>query len=299
MNVSNGPNYTNSTLTSLDVITCVLTSNANCVSTTTATSNALSILINPNVTSTISTAISSGTNPTCQGNPVGFTATSTNGGSNPTYTWQVNGVNAGTNSPIFTSSTLNNNDYVTCMMLSNAACVNSPYVSSTATYMNIIATPTTPAVTQNGTMLTSSAINGNQWYLNGQPIIGATNQNYSTTQNGNYYVVVSNGSCTSPLSNTITYSSWGIYDVQNEGSHFIIYPNPSNGVFTVVFTSTEITKYKVELYNAAGQIVYFEELKDFNGTYTKDFDVTSYGRGEYFLRIKDSKKNQMEKVIIY
>jgi hypothetical protein len=299
INVSNGLTYSNSSLTSLDVITSSLTSNASCVSNTTATSNALSVLINPNVTSSISTAITNGTNPTCQNTPVTFTATGTNGGSNPTYTWQVNGINAGTNSPTFTSSTLNNNDYVTCMMLSNAACVNSPYVSSTATYMNIIATPATPVITQSGTMLSSTAPSGNQWYLNGQPIIGQTNQTLTTMGNGNYYVIASNGTCSSTVSNTITYATWGTYDVQNEASHFVIYPNPSNGVFTCVFTSTEIAKYKVELYNAAGQIVYYEELKDFNGTYSKDFDVTSYGKGEYFLRIKDSKKNQMEKVIIY
>ena len=49
--------------------------------------------------------------------------------------------------------------------------------------------------------LSSNSASGNQWYLNGNPIGGATNQNYSATATGNYTVKVTDGnSCTSPTS---------------------------------------------------------------------------------------------------
>jgi hypothetical protein len=46
-------------------------------------------------------------------------------------------------------------------------------------------------------LLTSSAVNGNQWYLNGNLINGATGNTYSTSIAGTYTVVVQENGCTS------------------------------------------------------------------------------------------------------
>ncbi|MFN8349194.1 MAG: T9SS type A sorting domain-containing protein [Spirosomataceae bacterium] len=51
--------------------------------------------------------------------------------------------------------------------------------------------------------LTSDAVSGNQWYVNGNPIDGATNQSYSATAAGNYTVVVTVSGCASEPSNSI------------------------------------------------------------------------------------------------
>jgi gliding motility-associated-like protein len=58
----------------------------------------------------------------CSGTSVNFTATPTNAGSTPVYQWKVNGVNAGTNSATFNSSTLANGDVVTCEMTGTGSC---------------------------------------------------------------------------------------------------------------------------------------------------------------------------------
>jgi hypothetical protein len=298
--VGTGTTYTSSTLSNLDVVTCVLTSNASCLTTPTANSNGITISISSPVTPAISIAVSTGSNPSCQGTNVGFTASATNGGTSPLYQWQVNGVNVGINSSTYSSTALNNGDVVVCVLISNAGCLTTSGATSSPTTMIVNPIPATPTITSSGGMiLTSSSPTGNQWYLNGGIIAGATSQNYTATSNGNYTVIVTGSGCPSLSSANFLESSAGLYDVVNVGSHFIIYPNPSSGKFTVVFTSTELLKYKIELHNSIGQIVYFEDIKDFNGAYSKDFDITEYGKGEYFLRITDSKKNQMEKVIIY
>ena len=236
----------------------------------------------------------------CAGSSVTFTAAPTNGGTTPSYQWKVNGVNAGTNSPTFTTSTLTTGQIVTCVMTSTIVGVSGSPATSNAITTTVNAIPATPTITSSGGMiLTSSSPTGNQWYLNGGIIAGATSQNYTATSNGNYTVIVTGSGCPSLSSANFLESSAGLYDLVNVGSHVIIYPNPSSGKFTVVFTSAELLKYKIELHNSIGQIVYFEDIKDFNGAYSKDFDITEYGKGEYFLRITDSKKNQMEKVIIY
>src|SRR5206468_9213370 len=54
--------------------------------------------------------------------------------------------------------------------------------------------------------LTSSSTSGNQWYLKGNPIDGATNQNYLATVPGDYTVVVTSGGCPSPPAAATTVS---------------------------------------------------------------------------------------------
>ncbi len=80
----------------------------------------------------------------CQGSNVTFTADTTNGngGTNPSFQWQVNGANAGTNNQTFTTNTLKTGDVITVIMTSNAPCP----LPATAT-SNPIAMTVYPAVT--------------------------------------------------------------------------------------------------------------------------------------------------------
>jgi len=68
------------------------------------------------------------------GSDITFTATPTNGGTNPSYQWKVNGNNAGTNSSTFTY-TPSNQDVVSCVMTSNlGGCItNNPATSNSIT----------------------------------------------------------------------------------------------------------------------------------------------------------------------
>ena len=76
-------------------------------------------------------------NTICAGTSVTFTATPTNGGSSPSYQWKVNGVNAGTDSAIFTSSSLTNTDKVTVVLTSNATCASPINANSNQITMTV------------------------------------------------------------------------------------------------------------------------------------------------------------------
>jgi gliding motility-associated-like protein len=67
-------------------------------------------------------AVTAANNAVCEGAQVSFHAEVTNGDAGTTYQWQVNGVNAGTNSPDFTSTTLQNNDVVNCIVTTGGGC---------------------------------------------------------------------------------------------------------------------------------------------------------------------------------
>jgi uncharacterized protein (TIGR02145 family) len=79
----------------------------------------------------VSVSISSSENPVCAGTLVTFTANPTNPGSSPVFQWKVNGINEGTNNPIYSYIPVNG-DIITCILLSNAICpAGNPATSNT------------------------------------------------------------------------------------------------------------------------------------------------------------------------
>ena len=117
-----------------DVINCVLTSNAACVSGNPATSNSVTLTVGS--WATVGVAISASANPVEIGTMVTFTAMPTNGGTNPGYQWKVNGINSGTNSPVFTYMPMDN-DVVTCILTSNILCAFSNPATSAELLMSV------------------------------------------------------------------------------------------------------------------------------------------------------------------
>ena len=134
---TNNTSFTTASLTNGQVITCVMTSNAACASPATATSNGITMVVNAVVTPSVLIALTTGTNPECAGASSTFTATPTNGGATPSYQWLINGLNAGTNSGTFITSSLNDGDIITCVMTSNANCVSGNPATSTAITMSV------------------------------------------------------------------------------------------------------------------------------------------------------------------
>lgn len=133
--VNTGTNSNTFTVTpnNNDQVKVILTSNAGCLLTNTATSNIITVTTGPPVTPSVSITA----NPTsiCVGTPVTFTATSINAGTNPVFQWKVNGVNAGTNASQFITSSLVGNDRVSVTLTSNAACLITPTAQSNVIIM--------------------------------------------------------------------------------------------------------------------------------------------------------------------
>jgi len=85
-----------------------------------------------------------------------------------------------------------------------------PSAASSSTAVTVNPLPATPAITPGGATafcnggsvtLTSSSASGNQWFLNGTPIGGASSQAYVANASGNYTVKVTDGNiCTSGAS---------------------------------------------------------------------------------------------------
>src|SRR5206468_4851413 len=81
--------------------------------------------------------------------------------------------------------------------------------ASTAIAVTVNDVPATPTITagsattfcQGGSVtLSSSSASGNQWFLNGAAISGATNATYSANASGSYTVQVTSSGCPSTMS---------------------------------------------------------------------------------------------------
>ncbi len=120
-----------------DKIICVLTANVECAPNNPATSNEITMTVNPS--SPVSVSISANPGATiCAGTSVTFTANPTNGGSNPAYQWKRNGNNEGTNGPTYTPSSLANGDQITCVLTSNINCPSGNPATSNKLTINVV-----------------------------------------------------------------------------------------------------------------------------------------------------------------
>src|SRR5258705_8350703 len=97
------------------------------------------------------------------------------------------------------------------MVTDTASGCTSAATSATSVTVNPI--PATPTITPGGpttfcsggnVTLTSSSASGNQWYLNNNPIGGATNQAYIATVAGDYTNIVTTSGCSSAASTATT-----------------------------------------------------------------------------------------------
>jgi hypothetical protein len=142
VNGATNSSFSSSTLANGDQVKVIVNSNVSCAINNPATSNTVTMQVNPLISP--ATSIVASTNTICPGTSVTYTASSTNGGSNPTYQWKVNGVNAGSNSPTFTTATLANGDVVRVVMTSNASCASPSLATSNDITMTV--NPGTPAI---------------------------------------------------------------------------------------------------------------------------------------------------------
>ncbi len=122
-----------------DSIYVILTSNASpCLQNITANSNGIK-LTNSTVTPTVS--ISTTNTTICASSLTRFAATGNNTGSTPHFQWKINSTNAGTDSAIFNTTSLNTNDTVKVVMTSSASCTSTSIAISNNLVMLVNTVP--------------------------------------------------------------------------------------------------------------------------------------------------------------
>lgn len=108
---------------------------------------------------------------------------------------------------------------------------------------------------------------------------------------GTYTVIVTdvNGCVSDPIDFTVAgIVSTNEYALQKSVS---VFPNPSNGLFTMNFDGLAVGKYTITLKNVVGQNVERTAL-NLQGSGQKVFDLSNFENGIYFLDVQDEQGNR-------
>jgi len=97
--------------------------------------------------------------------------------------------------------------------------------NSTTVTIEVDPPPPAPTVMNMGMVLSSTPASGYQWYLNGDPIVGATQQSWSPLVNGNYSVVITDDNGCQSQSLPVYFGTVGVEDANALGVR--IYPQPA------------------------------------------------------------------------
>lgn len=182
-------------------------------------------------------------------------------------------------------------------VLDGNGCIDSSLV---ATPILVTVWEPEPAVSQSGDVLTvtnTSEFTGYQWYLNGNPISGATAESYEIDSSGVYTVCVVDLNDCEGCSNEFEMTCCvGIEEANFSGS-VSVYPNPNDGRFTLEVEMDKEMEMTVGLYDMIGKQVWIDTDLGETTSLRKQYDLSELPDGIYYLRIFADNEMTVQKLI--
>jgi hypothetical protein len=148
--------------------------------------------------------------------------------------------------------------------------------------VNIHQLPDKPFISYNNdNILKSSAEYGNQWYLNGSKIEGATDAEYQIKEEGLYQVQVTDEyGCISEMSDEFFYTN--IFE-SNETENFLLYPNPSKNEIVIELKEVNHDNITFIISDINGKVINIKSSYINFGQYK--LDVSELNSGTYNIKL--------------
>jgi PKD repeat protein len=145
---------------------------------------------------------------------------------------------------------------------------------------------TTPVITLNGNVLTSTPATTYQWYLDGSPIPGATQQSYTMVQSGAYTVEVTGNGCTL-MSDPFIFVGTEVIAQKD----LIIYPNPVSKQLVLANLPSQSA---IEIFDVLGNRISAGQQEIHNELI---IDVSRLSPGVYFLKLHSGQGTMVRKFV--
>ncbi len=143
---------------------------------------------------------------------------------------------------------------------------------------------------------TDNIFNTYQWFLNGNPIIGATAFSYIPAAFGEYHLEVVGPFGCAASSDTVSFTVVNTHEPNNL-SHFNIVPNPTTGRVTLELSMVQNMPVNIEIYTVSGQLVRnFSQIMIQNNTFSMDF--YNQPSGMYFVKVFTNGQITTKKMIL-
>ncbi len=170
-------------------------------------------------------------------------------------------------------------------------------INSDVTRVTVSPTPTKPLITRDTTTLTSTEATFYQWYKNNVQIPFATARVFHVIETGSYKVEITDTNGCTNISDTVILILTGVQNTKvfNDAS---VYPNPTNGTFTLQYSLIENANVSVKIINVLGQVV--QDL-NFNEIQTKGMykiELTERVQGMYIVRLSTEYGTKELKLVV-
>ena len=110
-------------------------------------------------------------------------------------------------------------------------------------------------------------------------------------------LIKSSGNCEdTDFSDIVINYPVGINDINALG--FEVYPNPTNGKFSLIFNTRSATTVNINVFNSLGSSLYTEKDLRINGKFSKLVDFTGKANGIYYIKIESEAGTLIRKLVI-
>jgi hypothetical protein len=251
----------------------------------------------------------------CNGTIDTFKAITVNGGTAPSYTWNLNGVFAGYGSTYIHTPSFG--DVVKVTVVSNVVCAIPSTVSNSVNVTvkgNIIPTvvvnafPGTSITHGQTETLSAVIINGGvtpvyQWLVNGVIVAGANTATFSTNAfaNGDSVTCRVYGCSDTPGAQSViihVIPRVGVTQITSGGSNIQIAPNPTKGIFTITGSVVADKNVSLNITDMLGKVIYSDNVTVSNGTINERVQLPNVPAGIYLLHLHSETENFTSKLIV-
>lgn len=103
---------------------------------------------------------------------------------------------------------------------------------------------------------------------------------------------------TSTSTNNLPQSISEVFEGENSLKDLALFPNPTNGTFTMQFHSNRSDDFTLSITDMKGAKVYEKTLRKFKGEFKEEFDLSAYDAGVYLFNLTSKEQSLTKRIVV-